>query len=320
MHKTTDTPLPNIEDVLQARQRSGRAIRQTPLLQDIRLSEDLGVQVQAKAEHMQHTGSFKFRGIYHRVARLTPEQRAKGLITMSSGNAALALAMAAKIFECPATVVTFPDAAPTKIGPVADLGAEVVFGGQSGDELMRTCNNLVSEKGLSFVHPFDDADVIAGHGSMALEILESGETFDAILVPASGGGLLSATALVYKQRAPETRVIGVQPTNACGIFKSFNGGEIIGCDPDTIADGLRAQRPGTLNFELIQHYVDDVLLVEDEHIVPAMALAWNLLRIAIEPSAAVGLALLMTDSRFQGQKVAVVSTGCNVDLSMLATA
>ena len=312
--------LPGMDAVYRARERSGSVTRVTPLLDDVRLDAALGARVRVKAEHMQRTGSFKFRGLYNRVACLEDAQRARGLVTMSSGNAAQALALAAKLFDCPCTVVTFPDTAPTKLSSVRALGAEIVFGGDSADELLATSMALVEQRGLQFVHPFDDPDVIAGHASMALEMLEAGGGFDAVLVPTSGGGLLSATALVCKHLAPDTRIVGVQPADACGIYQSFMQGHIVSHEPRTIADGLRAQRPGERNFALIQRYVDDILLVDDAHILPAMALVWNTLRTAIEPSAAVGIALLMTDRRFRGMNVGVVTTGCNVDPSLLVSA
>ena len=316
-----DMHLTNVDEVYRAREITAPVTRVTPLLDDMRLDTAVNASVHVKAEHMQRTGSFKFRGIYHRVARCSGEQRARGIITMSSGNAAQALAMTARLFDCPCTVVTFPDTAATKLAAVRSLGAEVVFGGDTVDELMATCRELVERRGLQFVHPFDDPEVIAGHGSMALELLEAGGDYDAVLVPTSGGGLLSATALVYKQLSPGTRLFGVQPADACGIYRSFNAGKIVDDTPDTIADGLRAERPGVHNFALIQRYVDDILLVPDDRILPAMALVWNTLRTAIEPSAAVGIALLMSEAqRFRGMKVGVITTGCNVDPALLVTA
>jgi threonine dehydratase len=239
---------------------------------------------------------------------------------MSSGNAAQALALAARIFACPCTVVTFPDAAANKLASVRALGADIVFGGNTSSQLAATCHELCEQHGLQFVHPFDDPDVIAGHASMALELHETEEALDAILVPASGGGLLSATALAFKHLAPTTKVFGVQPEDACGIHKSFVAGKILSHEPNTIADGLRAQSPGIHNFALIQQHVDDILLVSEQSILRAMALAWDTLRILIEPSAAVGIALLMIDDRFRDMRVGVITTGCNVEPAMLVEA
>lgn len=281
----------------------------------------MGATVYVKAEHLQRTGCFKFRGIFHKVASLSDQQRANGLVTMSSGNAAQALAMAARYFDCPCTVVTFPDTVAAKLAPIRALDADIVFGGNTVDELYAACQTLVAERGLAFVHPFDDPDVIAGHGSLALELHDAVDTLDAVLVPTSGGGLLSATALVYKHIAPDTKIYGVQPADACGIYKSVATGKIVAHPPRTIADGLRAHQPGACNFALIERHADGILLVPDEHIPPAMALIWDTLRTAIEPSAAVCIAFLMAEKqRFSGMKVGVVTTGCNVDLSQLQTA
>lgn len=318
--ESDDEILPSLEDVYRAREITRQITRSTPLLDDLRLDQSLRCSVALKAEHMQRTGSFKFRGIYHRVARLTNGQRARGLVTMSSGNAAQALALAAKLFDCPCTIVTFADAAATKLEGIKSLGANVIIGGDTADELMETSQELVARHGWSFVHPFDDPDVIAGHGAIALEMIEQGSDYDAVLVPTSGGGLLSATALVFKSLAPETRVYGVQPEGACGIYQSFISGKITGYFPNTIADGLRAQRPGEYNFALIKRFVDDILLIPEEDIFPAMALVWNTLRMVIEPSAAIGISRLIRDMQFQNRKVGVISTGSNVDLTLVVRA
>jgi threonine dehydratase len=318
--ESLERALPSLDDVYRARELTRRVTRSTPLLDDLRLDQSLRTSVVIKAEHMQRTGSFKFRGIYHRVACLTNDQRKRGLVTMSSGNAAQALALAARLFDCPCTVVTFADAAATKLQGIKSLGANISIGGDTADELMKTSQELVAQHGWTFVHPFDDPDLIAGHGAIALEMIEQGSGYDAVLVPTSGGGLLSATALVFKSLAPETRVYGVQPEEACGIYQSFVSGKITSHFPNTIADGLRAQRPGEYNFALIKRFVDDILLVPEVDILPAMALVWNTLRTVIEPSAAIGISRLMTDRQFRNLKVGVITTGSNVDLSLLIRA
>ena len=311
-------PAPTVADVWDARRALQGVVRRTPVLQDDLLDEAAGAAVHLKAEHLQRTGSFKVRGAYNKVRTLSPEARQRGILTISAGNAALGAAYAARAHGIACTVVMPARPVQAKLDAVRALGAEVVLHGASTTEMFARADELIAEHGFTLVHPFEQPEVIAGQGTVGLEILEDVPDLDTIYVPASGGGLIAGIALVVKSLAPHVRVIGVQPEGAPAIRMSLDAGALTESPPvDTLADGLIARRCGALNFALIQRYVDDVVLVSDDDILDAMRLIWRSLRMAVEPSGAAALAGARRDRRSGRARIAVVASGANVDVNLL---
>jgi threonine dehydratase len=308
--------LPTIDDVHAAREGQRGRIRRTPVMTDPRFDRAAGRSVAVKAEHLQRGGSFKFRGLDHKIGSLGPRAE-DGILVVSSGNAAQAAALSAHVRGIPCTVVMPDKALATKVEAVESLGATIVRGGATSTEMFATGARLVEERSLHFVHPFDQPEVVVGHGSLALEILEDLPDVRTIYVPASGGGLLAAVALVVKSVAPAVRVVGVQPVHADSLRLSLAAGHPVALERPitTVADALTAQRCGDLTFALISSYVDDVVLVDDEQICAAMRTCWLTLRQAVEPAAATAVAALLAEDG-GGLDVAVLSGG-NVDLGLL---
>jgi threonine dehydratase len=310
--------LPTMDDVYSAREAQDGRVRRTPMLTDPRFTREVGRPAAVKAEHLQRGGSFKFRGLDHKIGALG-EQALEGILVVSSGNAAQAAALSAYVRGIPCTVVMPDQALPMKVQAVESLGAEILRGGATSTEMFATGARLVEERSLHFVHPFDQPEVVAGHGSLALEILEDQPDVRTIYVPASGGGLLAAVALVVKAVAPTVRVVGVQPVDADSVRLSLAAGHPVPVERPitTVADALTAQRCGDLTYQLISSYVDDVVLVDDEQICTAMRTAWLTLRQAVEPAAAAAVAALqLGQDGTAGVDVAVLSGG-NVDLGLL---
>lgn len=231
----------SLPDVWAARSALSGIIRRTPLLREDRLNEILGCDVRLKAEQLQRTGSFKFRGLYHRVRNLDDEEREAGIITVSAGNAALASAMSARLLDIDCTVVMPEQAVETKFRAVERLGATVVRHGRNALEMFQKADELVASRGYAVVHPFGQPEVIAGHGTLGLELLEEVPDVDYVLAPASGGGLISGLCVAIKNLNPRIGVIGIQPEGSDGLRRSFLERTIVACETvDTLADGLTA--------------------------------------------------------------------------------
>ncbi|WP_193241875.1 pyridoxal-phosphate dependent enzyme [Streptomyces phaeolivaceus] len=319
MNDPTASRAPDLQDVLRSRRRQEGRARRTPVLTDPRLDTALGRRVAVKAEFLQRAGSFKFRGIDNAVECLDPAAAARGVVIVSSGNAGQAAALSAALRGVRCTVVMGDDAVPTKVRAVRSLGATVVSAGTTTEDVFRTCDELVAEHGWTLLHPFDHPEVIAGHGSLSLEVLEDCPEVGTVVVPAGGGGLLASVGLVMKSLAPKVRVIGVQPVGSDAVRRSFAAGTPVALDrpAHSIADGLVLEQAGDLTCSLIGDYVDDVVVVDDEAICRAMELAWTALRVAVEPSAAASLAALMS-TRWNGGLEVAVATGGNFDPALLA--
>lgn len=288
------------------------------MLAEDSLAKTLGADVWVKAEHLQRTGSFKFRGIYNRVLALSEEERDAGIITVSSGNAAIAAALSARL-EGISCIVIMPEwVVDAKLEAVKGLGAIVVKHGRSDPEMFAKADELIADKGYAVVHSFDQPEVIAGHATIGLELLEEAPNVDCVLVPTSGGGLISGICIGIKELRPDIRVVGVQPEGADGIRRSLDAGKIVPCTPvDTLADGLTGDAPGEGNFEIIKRYVDDVVLVSDDEMLQAMALIWKTLRTVVEPSGAAAVAAIARHGCFRGRRIVAITSGANVDLDLL---
>jgi threonine dehydratase len=279
------------------------------------LNERFGAELVLKAELFQKTGSFKVRGLLTKLLRLGAAERERGVITVSAGNAAGALAWAARDAGVPATVVMAKTAVPAKIDAARGYGATVEL--VDGD-LMAQYERIKDERQLTGVHPFDDEDVITGHGSLGLDLLQDRPDLGTVLVPVGGGGLISGVATALKLVKPEIRVIGIEPQQADAVSRSLEAGEPQKLPTArSIADGLAAPVCGTRNFPLIQQYVDQVVRVSEEALLEATRLVMSRTKLALEPAAAAPFAALLEGSIQLDEVTATVVSGGNLDVSKL---
>jgi threonine dehydratase len=309
---------PTLEDVRSAAAALSGVARITPVLTDDQLDEATGSSVSVKAEFLQCGGAYKFRGIYNKIRLLTADERARGIVTVSSGNAGIAAAYAARLHGAACVVVMPARPSPHKVLAIEALGGRAIRHGSSSTEMFERAHELV-DNGLTFVHPFDQAEVIAGQGTVALELLEQAPDIDVLLVPTAGGGLLAGISLVLGAAGRlEIELVGVQPEGAAALQRSLAGGAVEElAHVDTLADGLLVRRCGELTFELIRDRVDDVVLVSDDEILAAVAMYWRILHVAIEPAGAASLAALLRHDRFRDRRVGVVASGANVRPELL---
>jgi len=309
-----------IDDIRAAHARVTDRIHRTPLLQSSTLGRMTGTDLWLKAENLQRTGAFKARGALNAVRLLDPEQRARGLVTMSTGNHGQGLAWAAaqEGLRC---VVFMPEhAVPTKVEAIRGYGAETRFAATM-EQLHETMETFRAENGMHFVHPFADEAVIAGQGTVALEILEDLPDVEAVVVGAGGGGILAGTAVAVKSLRPEARVVGVEPAGAAAISRSLAAGRPVVLERvDTVADGLAAPFAAALNQSIIEQLVDDVVVLSDEQIVEAMGLILERTKLLVEPAGAAGVAALLAGIAGvpAGARTVAILTGGNVDRAKLA--
>lgn len=295
----------------------GVAVR-TPLVAFT--GSELDNEAYFKPESLQRTGSFKIRGAYNKVSSLSAEQRARGVITYSSGNHAQGVACAAHLLGCPAVVVMPAKTAQVKIDGTRSWGAEVVFVGDSSEERRLKAEELAAQHGYAIVPPYDDPYIIAGQGTVGLEVCADLADFDAIVVPIGGGGLISGIATAVKSLRPNVKVIGVEPAGAADAYESRKAGHIITwAQVDTIADGLRTQSVGNLNWLHIQKYVDEIVTVSEDEIRAAMGLLARRAHLVAEPSGSVATAAVMSGKAgLHGKRVVIVISGGNADPKLLA--
>lgn len=309
--------LPEIESA--ARRLNGVAVA-TPLLYADFVSEEVGAQVRLKCENLQRAGSFKIRGAYNFVSQLSDDQVSAGIITYSSGNHAQAVALAGKLRGV-RVVVVMPTTAPKiKRDGAQRLGAEVVFEGTTSVERMARAEEIAAEEGLAIVPPFDHRHIIAGQGTVGLEIARDWPDVDVVLAPIGGGGLASGVAAAVKRMLPATRVIGVEPEGAASMRRALDAGapQLLG-EIDTIADGLAPVIAGELTFEHARDLMDDVVTVDDDSIRRATAVLVGRHKLVVEYSgAATTAALLARKVDIEGRRVAAVVSGGNLDPSILA--
>jgi threonine dehydratase len=308
----------NIDAVRQAAQRIAPWAHRTPVMRSRFFDERTGARVAFKCENFQKAGAFKFRGAANAVLSLTDEESRRGVVTHSSGNHAQALALAASLRGAPATIVMPAGSAAVKRAAVIGYGATVIDCAPTLAAREETAAEAVRRTGGVFVHPYDDARIIAGQGTAALELLEDAPDLDVIFTPVGGGGLLCGTAITASAVSPRTRVIAGEPTGADDAQRSLAAGVIVpSVNPQTVADGLRTSL-GELNFPIIQRYVAEILTVDDAQTLAAMRLVWERMKIIIEPSSAVPVAALLANAeRFAGLNIGVILSGGNVDLAAL---
>ncbi|MDP9044258.1 MAG: threo-3-hydroxy-L-aspartate ammonia-lyase [Pseudomonadota bacterium] len=304
-------------------QAAGRLLgiaHRTPVLTSRTLDALLGMRVFMKAENLQRMGAFKFRGGYNAVNALTDAERARGVVAFSSGNHAQAVALAARLHGCRATIVMPHDAPALKLAATRGYGAEVVIYDRYREDRAQIAARLVGERGCTLIPPFDHLDVMAGQGTAALELIEDAGPLDALLVCAGGGGLLSGCAVAARHLLPAIRVFGAEPARGDDMRQSLRSGRIVGIDvPRTICDGQQTQAVGNLTFEVIRALVSDVLVATDPQVIEAMRFAFERMKMVLEPSGACALAALMVHSeQFRGQRVGVTLSGGNIGADRFA--
>jgi len=292
----------------------------TPLLTSRMLSERSGFDVRLKAEMFQRTGSYKIRGPLNKFSRLSDEQRARGVVCSSAGNHAQGVALAAQIYGINAVVVMAENATASKVAATRGYGAEVVRHGQIWDEANEKAKELVRERGLTYVHPFDDLDLIAGQGTLGLEVVRDWPDVDIIVVPIGGGGLISGVSMAARALKPNVKIIGVESSGAPGMYDSVRAGSVVTLDRvDCIIDGLRVKRVGETTFEVVRRYVDEIVTLPDERIFDAMIWIMTHAKVVVEGAAAAPVGALLDGlvKAPSGTKVACVLSGGNVDLEQL---
>jgi threonine dehydratase len=306
-----------LDDVRAAASRLHGVAHRTPVLTACTLDQRVGARVFIKAENFQRVGAFKFRGAYNAIAQLDPDRHAAGVVAYSSGNHAQAVALAASLLGTKAVIVMPQDAPPTKVAATRGYGAEIVGYDRYTEDREAVAARIAAERGLTVLPPYDHPHVMAGQGTVALELLEETGPLDALVVPMGGGGLMAGCATVAKALHPAIRVVGVEPARADDTSRSFEAGERVRIPvPRTIADGLAVATPGELTFAVNRRLVDEVVLVDEDEIRSAMAFAFERLKVVIEPSGAVTLAALLA-GRVAGlpPRVGVVFSGGNVGLA-----
>ncbi len=310
----------HITDIQAAAARIQGVAHRTPVLRSRTLDELLGAQVFMKAENLQRMGAFKFRGAYNAVNALSAAERSQGVGAFSSGNHAQAVALAARMHGCHATIVMPHDAPALKLAATRGYGAEVVIYDRYREDRGAIAKRLVDERQATLIPPFDYLPVMAGQGTAALELLEDTGALDALIVCAGGGGFLSGCAVAAKHLAPNIRVYGAEPERGNDMQLSLRAGHIVSIEvPRTICDGQQTQAIGHHPFEVIQALVSDVLTVPDPVVVEAMRFAFERMKLVLEPSGACALATLMHHrERFGGQRVGVTLSGGNIGVDRFA--
>jgi threonine dehydratase len=312
--------LPQLGDVQAARSRVEPHIHRTPLLRSRLLSEAAGCNVLLKAEIFQKGGSYKIRGPLNKIPLLTQEERAAGVVCSSAGNHAQGVAIAASIHGIRAVVVMAENATPAKVAATRAYGAEVVQFGSIWDEANAHAHELARERGLTFIHPFDDAQLIAGQGTLGLEVVEDAGRVDTVVVPIGGGGLISGVATAVKGLSPSIRVVGVESTGAPGMKRSVEQGEVVTLDEvDCVIDGLRVKRVGTLTHRVVSERVDDIVTLPDGDIFDALLWVLSRCKLVVEGAAAAAVGALLAGLVPVGrdETVVCVLTGGNIDVDQL---
>ncbi len=310
----------SLKDVKEARERIRKFVHKTPIDSSKTLSLLSGCDIYLKLENLQKTGSYKVRGAFNKVLKLKEKGIKNGVIAASAGNHAQGVAYAASKSRLP-SVIVMPETAPiSKISATKSYGAEVVLWGEDFDSSYSKAIEISKERDLTFIHAFDDPDVIAGQGTIALEIIESLDDLDLIIAPIGGGGLISGISLAIKETKPNTRVIGVQAEGAASMYLSVKEGKPIKIERvNTIADGIAVRKPGEITFNIIQKYVDDIVLVSDEEIASAILFLMERAKLIAEAAGAVGVAAAISGKiPLKGAKTLIVISGGNIDVNMMA--
>lgn len=310
-----------IDNINEAREILDGVIVKTPIVSDERLSKDIGAESFLKAECLQKSGSFKIRGAYNKIHRLTDAEKQRGVICGSAGNHAQGVALAAQLHDIKATIVMPKHAPLTKVIATKNLGADVILQGETFDEAVAFSRELGEEKGYIYVHAFDDDLIIAGQGTLGLEIIRDLPEVSVIVVPVGGGGVISGTAIAAKTLNPNVRVIGVQAENCAPMKPSLAEGKPVEINfQPTIADGIAVKRPGLKTLEIIEKYVDGIVTVSEEEIARGIFHCAQNNRLVVEGAGAAGLAALLAGKIevSPNDKVCAVLCGGNIDANLMA--
>lgn len=310
-----------LDKVYHARYVLNEAIRQTDMIYSPVISEESGCEVYLKTENLQVTGSFKVRGAYYKISQLNEQEKSRGVIACSAGNHAQGVALASKKFGIK-SIICMPDGAPiSKVEATKSYGAKVVLVPGVYDDAHNEAERLKVEKGYTFIHPFDDEDVIAGQGTIGLEIIDQLKDVDAIVVPIGGGGLASGLAFAVKSLNPKVKIYGVQSAGAPSMLTSFEHHKLE-CLPSvsTIADGIAVKEPGKITFEMCSKYLDGIVSVTDDQVSAAILALIEKQKMIAEGAGAVGLAAIMFGKvpNIKGKKVCCLISGGNIDVTILS--
>ncbi|MEM2760721.1 MAG: threonine ammonia-lyase [Nitrososphaerales archaeon] len=310
---------PALKDIADAQKVLQNVVRKTPLEYSNTFSRFTNCKLYLKEESLQKTGSFKVRGAYVKVNSLSQEQKRQGVIAASAGNHGQGVAYASSMQNIPCTIVMPVNASPAKVSATRGYGADVVLHGVVYDQSWEKAQEIAKEKGRVVVHAFDDPYVIAGNGTIGLEILEDMPDLDAVYLPVGGGGLAAGVAIAVKTKKPDVKVIGVQSKAFPAMKMSIEKGKIVEIsNGSTIADGISVKHPGELTFEILSRHIDDIVTVGDNEIVKTMFLLMERNKLVVEPAGAAGLAYLVSNGNpFKDKKVVTVLTGGNVDMYLL---
>jgi threonine dehydratase len=308
------------KDIYLAQRRIRDIVRRTPLEPSPFFSEACGGEVYLKLENLQLTGSFKIRGALNKMLQLSPEERKRGVVTASAGNHAQGIGYGAKMLGIEATIIVPRNTPKTKVEAIRRYGVDLILHGENYDEAEKKARELERELSKVYVSPYNDYDIIAGQGTVGLEMWEEKNDLEVILVPVGGGGLISGVALALKSLNPDIEIIGVQSRASPVMYESIRQGRIVEIPlGESIAEGLHGGiEEGSVTFDLVKVLVDDIILVEEEDIGAAIALLLEHHHQVAEGAGAVGLAALMTDDkRFAGRRIGVVISGGNIDISLI---
>ncbi len=312
------TSEPTKQNILDAHERIVKQIRSTPILTSSSLSSIFGCELYFKCENFQKVGAFKFRGASNAVLSLSDKELQSGVATHSSGNHAAALALAAKMKNIPSYIVMPKTAPQIKKNAVQGYGAKIIFCEPTLQAREEALNKVVAETGATFIHPYDNYSIIAGQATCAKEIYDDLNDLDFIIAPVGGGGLLSGACLSTKYFSSKTKVIGAEPKGADDAFRSIRDGKIYpSVNPKTICDGLLTNL-SEKTFSILKNNVNEILTAEEDSIINAMRMIWERMKIIVEPSSAITLAVIIENKeRFSRKNVALIFSGGNVDLTKL---
>lgn len=304
-----------LNDIIDAHKRIKNFVNETSVMTSRTLNYLVGADIYLKCENFQRVGAFKFRGVSNKLMQLSDEEKAKGIVTHSSGNHAQAISLASSLLGIKSVIVMPENTPKVKINATSSYGSEIVFCSNNIYAREKKCKELVDEFGYILIHPYDDDQIIAGAGTAALELITNVNNIDYIYCPVGGGGLVSGTSIATKGLCPKAKVIAVEPEKADDAFRSFKDGILYPSNyPNTIADGLRTSLC-TRTFNIIKKYVDDIITVSEREIVEAMKFLWMRMKIVVEPSGAVSLAGIMKMGKhIKGMRIGAIISGGNIDL------
>ncbi|SFM30314.1 L-threonine ammonia-lyase [Bacillus sp. 5mfcol3.1] len=319
----TKNVLLDITDIKKAKEVLDVNARKTPLVKSFYLTSKTGGEIYLKLENMQLTGSFKFRGAFNKISQLTNEEKERGVIACSAGNHAQGVALSSHLLKIKSKIVMPTSAPQAKVDATRGYGSEVILYGDTFDDAKAKCEEIIKETGETYLHPYDDVEVMAGQGTIGLDILDDMWDVDTVIVPIGGGGIISGIAVALKSFNPSINIIGVQADNVHGMKASYDAGKIVEhYEEPTIADGCAVKIPGNLTFEIVKDLVDDIVTVSEEELEVAMKDLLQRGKAVVEGAGALATAALLAgkvDKYVKGKKVVAVISGGNVDLKRISS-